>query len=79
MPQFDTFIFSSSLLYFFTTFFILLTFNNIKFLPRLAAILKLRYKISNKLNYGRIEKEHLITEVPNLFLYNLVISEKNPS
>ena len=50
MPQFDTFIFSSSLLYFIIAFFILLTCNFLRFLPRLSAILKLRSKLAVKLN-----------------------------
>jgi DNA mismatch repair protein MutH len=48
MPQFDTFIFSSSLFYFILTFFILLYNNFTQILPRLGAILKLRAKLSNK-------------------------------
>nr|AAZ72723.1 ATP synthase subunit 8 [Physarum polycephalum] len=48
MPQFDTFIFSSSLFYFIITFFILLYFNFTRFLPRLSAILKLRSKLTKK-------------------------------
>jgi len=48
MPQFDTFIFSSSLFYFIISFFVLLWFNFTRFLPHLSAILKLRYKLTSK-------------------------------
>lgn len=48
MPQFDTFIFSSSLFYLLITFFLLLTINFTRLLPRLSAIMKLRHKIKQK-------------------------------
>jgi len=48
MPQFDTFIFSSSLFYFIVIFFLLLYQIFTQFLPRLGAILKLRSKVIEK-------------------------------
>jgi len=48
MPQFDTFIFSSSLVDLVFWFFILLYINFFLILPRLGAILKLREKIVKK-------------------------------
>jgi hypothetical protein len=48
MPQFDTFIFSSSLFYFILSFLIVLYGNYAQFLPRLGALLKLRHKITHK-------------------------------
>jgi hypothetical protein len=47
MPQFDTFIFQSILFYFIISYFIYLYVNSQLFLPRLAAILKLRFYILN--------------------------------
>jgi len=48
MPQFDTFIFSSSLFYFIISFFVVLYSNFSFFLPNLSGIQKLRFKISKK-------------------------------
>jgi hypothetical protein len=48
MPQFDTFIFSSSLTYFISSFFILLYLNFTRFIPRLGAIIKLRNRRTTK-------------------------------
>nr|ACZ96458.1 ATP synthase subunit 8 [Didymium iridis]ACZ96459.1 ATP synthase subunit 8 [Didymium iridis] len=48
MPQFDTFIFSSSLFYFIISFFTLLYFNFAHYLPSISSLLKLRYKLVRK-------------------------------
>ena len=45
MPQFDTFIFSSNLLYLILTFFTLLFFSFNTSLPQFNSILKLRIKL----------------------------------
>jgi hypothetical protein len=47
MPQFDTFIFSSILFYFIISYFVYLYVNSQLFLPRLAALLKLRFYLLN--------------------------------
>jgi hypothetical protein len=44
MPQFDTFIFSSSLFYFILSFLIVLYGNYSRFLPQMGSLLKLRHK-----------------------------------
>jgi F0F1-type ATP synthase membrane subunit b/b' len=48
MPQFDTFIFSSSLFYFIISFFTLLYLNYTQYLPRIGSLLKLRHKLIQK-------------------------------
>lgn len=48
MPQFDTFIFSSSLCYFIISFFLVLYLNFNQYLPRLSSLLKLRQKLIKK-------------------------------
>lgn len=45
MPQFDVFIFVSSLFYLFIGFFSLMIYNQLFFLPKIAAILKLRSNV----------------------------------
>jgi len=67
MPQFDTFIFSSSLLYFVVGFFVLLYYNYTHFLPRLSAILKLRTKISKK---STIIRDNTDTYRDYLFIFS---------
>ena len=52
MPQFDTFIFSSSLFVFLLSFFMLLFVNFLRILPRTGSILKLRYKVMKMLENG---------------------------
>ena len=69
MPQFDTFIFSSSLFYFIISFLLVLYNNHTKFLPRLSSILKLRFKISNK---NEVSSKKEITSFTSGFVYNTV-------
>ena len=63
MPQFDTFIFASSLLYFITCYLILLKYNTLRVLPKIAAILKLRSKIS-KVQSQDIDKDNVDLNTP---------------
>ena len=45
MPQFDVFLFFSSVFYLLVGFFSLMFFNQFMFLPKISAFLKLREKI----------------------------------
>lgn len=72
MPQFDTFIFSSSLTYFILIFFVLLFINNTKFLPRLSAILKLRTKLIHK---TLISAENNVTIHDRIAIFSKNLSE----
>lgn len=46
MPQFDVFLFFSSVFYLLVGFFSLMFYNQFMFLPKISAFLKLREKIS---------------------------------
>ena len=46
MPQFDVFLFFSSVFYLLVGFFSLMFFNQFMFLPKMSAFLKLREKIT---------------------------------
>jgi len=46
MPQFDVFLFFSSVFYLLVGFFSLMFFNQFMFLPKISAFLKLREKIT---------------------------------
>ena len=76
MPQFDTFIFSSSLTHFIIIFFVLLFLNNTNFLPRLSAILKLRTKLINK-SLTAAETTIVLHDRVAVFSKNLTDIEKN--
>jgi hypothetical protein len=76
MPQFDTFIFSSSLFYFIVSFFILLYCNFTHFLPRLSAILKLRSKLSKK-SAVISETQESYKDNLSIFSRHITISNKN--
>jgi hypothetical protein len=73
MPQFDTFIFSSSLFYFIISFFVLLYVNFNQVLPRLAAVLKLRYKLLKKQSSNKVPSLAVKT---SLFLYPSYMSDR---
>jgi hypothetical protein len=76
MPQFDTFIFSSSLFYFIISFFTLLYLNFAQYLPRISSLLKLRYKLVKKSSSVITEKESLkssgvlFTKIIDSYKYN---------
>jgi len=59
MPQFDTFIFSSSLFYFIISFFTLLYLNYAQYLPRISSLLKLRFKLLQKPSVSVTKKDTL--------------------
>ena len=50
MPQFDVFLFFSSVFYLLVGFFSLMFFNQFMFLPKISAFLKLREKITKYKN-----------------------------
>lgn len=62
MPQFDVFLFFSSVFYLLVGFFSLMFYNQFMFLPKISAFLKLREKISLfKLNQiSSDKKENLV-------------------
>lgn len=58
MPQFDVFLFFSSVFYLLVGFFSLMFFNQFMFLPKISAFLKLREKITKYKNTDVISKEN---------------------
>jgi len=75
MPQFDTFIFSSSLIYFISSYFILLSAIFTRFIPRLGAIIKLRDRIASKSNPLQDSKPPL-NDYLTIFARNLTNTDK---
>ncbi|RYE05339.1 MAG: hypothetical protein EOP33_06520 [Rickettsiaceae bacterium] len=53
MPQFDVFLFFSSIFYLLVGFFSLMFYNQFVFLPKISAILKLREKLLNLSNFDK--------------------------
>jgi hypothetical protein len=55
MPQFDVFLFFSSIFYLLVGFFSLMFYNQLVFLPKISAILKLREKILNLSKFDNVQ------------------------
>ena len=76
MPQFDTFIFSSSLFYFIIFFLLFLIYNYIRVLPRISAILKLRSKFVKRSSVSNANIK-LFKMTQYIFLSENIIDTKN--
>jgi hypothetical protein len=64
MPQFDVFLFFSSVFYLLVGFFSLMFYNQFMFLPKISAFLKLRSKIS----LFQMTTQLIITEKKNTLI-----------
>lgn len=62
MPQFDVFIFLSSVFYLIIGFFGLMFYNQLVFLPKVSGILKLREKIQSfkSEEFQKVESKNLL-------------------
>lgn len=60
MPQFDVFLFFSSVFYLLVGFFSLMFFNQFMFLPKISAFLKLREKITKYNSEVSFKKTSLV-------------------
>lgn len=57
MPQFDVFIFFSSIFYLLIGFFSLMIYNQLVFLPKISAILKLRSNVISNISNAEIKSK----------------------